>query len=99
MPTWRSFVVSGASASPRSMPPYLPTLFVGVTTSGAGGKRCATGGSLACLTSAASIGASLNFVGFAAARRSWGAEGGRGWAGGGGAPAGRGGGLVDGARR
>src|SRR5262245_38662082 len=64
MPTCRSLVVSGASAAPRSVPPYLPILLVGLTTIGSGGSRCSTGGSLPSLTSCASIGASLSLAGF-----------------------------------
>src|ERR1700730_4633179 len=76
MPTCRSLVVSGARASPRSMPPYLPILLVGVTTSGFGGRRCSTGGSLPCLTRSASMGASLNWVGLGVAGFSWSWDGG-----------------------
>ena len=42
----------------RQVPPYLPTFSSGVTTSGCSGSRCATGGNLPAVTSAARTGAS-----------------------------------------
>jgi len=53
-----SDVVSGARFSERSVPPYLPTAFVGVTTTGSGGRRSSTGGSEPALTFSANEGAS-----------------------------------------
>src|SRR5437870_13314408 len=47
----------------RQLPPYLPTSFVGCSTSGSCGRRCSTGGSLPAFTCSASIGASLNCFG------------------------------------
>src|SRR5512138_3662277 len=46
----------------RHSPPYLPTASCGFTTSGAGGRRWSTGGSLPPLTRSASMGASLYFA-------------------------------------
>src|SRR5438105_7840432 len=51
----------------RQLPPYLPTSFVGCSTSGSSGRRCSTGGSLPAFTCSASIGASLNCFGVLAA--------------------------------
>src|SRR2546430_17231683 len=47
----------------RQLPPYLPTSFVGCSTSGSCGRRCSTGGSLPAFTCSASIGASLSCFG------------------------------------
>src|SRR5262245_27958387 len=64
---WRSLLTSGPRPAPRRVPPYLPIVVVGLTTSGSSGRRCSTAGSLPAFTRSASIGASLYPDGLAAA--------------------------------